>query len=450
MTANSMLMRRSTLLAAAFAALLTVTGGAALAIRHGAANAAREVAALNSAHLAAGNALASIRGDIFLSGILTRDYLLDSDPSHATGDILQFEAIRDATNRNFQILAASASALGENDQERAAISRLHSQIDAYWTPTRAVLDWTPAQKRENTARFLQARRGYREEILRLASQTEQLMSSNFSRERTRITSANEKFGLSLEWITGLSLLLGACIAAAAVARMMALEHQSERAEAGLLALSAELRMAQEQERRSLSRELHDQAGQMLTGLRMELASISWSAGEAEFSERLDHARGIVEQCLRVVRNIAMLLRPSMLDDLGISAALGWLVRDLTRSSGIEIQAELDPALDDLPDAHRTCVYRLVQEALTNAVRHSGARNVEISVTAADGVVTGVVADDGSGFSGSPQKGLGLVGLQERVRELGGSARIISSPERGTRVEFRLPQPSPVPLAGAAL
>src|SRR5207244_318891 len=148
-------------------------------------------------------------------------------------------------------------------------------------------------------------------------------------------------------------------------------------EEDLRRLSGQIRAAQEQERRFLSRELHDQAGQMLTGLRMELASISYVAGEAEFSERVGHAKGIAEQCLRVIRNITMMLRPSMLDDLGLNSALGWLTREAMRSSSVEIRTDIDPDLDALPDTHCTCIYRVVQEALTNAVRHSGAGRIDI-------------------------------------------------------------------------
>ena len=105
---------------------------------------------------------------------------------------------------------------------------------------------------------------------------------------------------------------------------------------------------------------------MLTGLRMELASMARINGhtEGELSSRIARAKGTVEQTLRIVRNIAMLLRPSMLDDLGLTPALAWLVKEMSRSSGIDIRADIDPALDSRPDAHRTRLYRVIQEALT--------------------------------------------------------------------------------------
>ena len=137
----------------------------------------------------------------------------------------------------------------------------------------------------------------------------------------------------------------------------------------------------------------------------------------------------------------MLLRPSMLDDLGLTPALAWLVKEISRSSGIEIEAEMDPLLDLLPDTHRTCLYRVVQEALTNVSKHAGAHKVDVSLKVTGGWVVGTIADNGCGFdAGIRRDGLGLLGMEERVRELGGHVRVISTVGQGTRVEFRLPVP----------
>jgi len=433
---HSMLKRRSILLAFAFASLLLIIGGSAFAVWRQAGNAQGEVAALHAAHLEAGDALASIRANVFLVGILTRDDVLDPDSSHAARYTEQFSGIRAGTERNFDTLAASE----QSAEERAALERLHREVETYWGSTKTVLDWTPQQKNTDRGEFLQERMRHREEIVELAGQVEQLMTSNFSRERTRITNADDRFSSSLAGTTAIALLLGLGIAGATVAHIATLERRSATADAELRGLSGQIRVAQEQERRYLSRELHDQAGQMLTGLRMELASISHDAGEEEFTERVAHAKGIVEQTLRVVRNIAMMLRPSMLDDLGLASAIGWLVRDIKRSSGIEVHAEIDPALDSLPDAECTCVYRVVQEALTNAARHSAAHRVDVELAFNGGEVAGSIVDDGQGFEATAMKrsGLGLIGMEERVRELGGSLKMVSSPGRGARIEFHLP------------
>jgi signal transduction histidine kinase len=178
---------------------------------------------------------------------------------------------------------------------------------------------------------------------------------------------------------------------------------------------------------------------------MELGSIARIHGNSgsEISSRIAQAKGTVEQTLRIVRDIAMLLRPSMLDDLGLAPALAWLSKEAARSGGFESECDIDPSVDQLPDSYRTCIYRVVQEALTNAARHSGARSVRVSLRRDGAWVAGLVIDDGHGFEQGVRKsiGLGLLGMQERVREVNGTIRIESVPGTGTRVDFRLPFPA---------
>jgi signal transduction histidine kinase len=227
-------------------------------------------------------------------------------------------------------------------------------------------------------------------------------------------------------------------------RMTALERRSQMAETELRRLSGQVRTAQEQERKHLSRELHDEVGQMLTGLRMELGGMSRLSGdsESELSLRVDRAKGIVEATLGIIRNIAMLLRPSMLDDLGLTPALAWLAKETSRSSGMAITTNVDPALNQLPDTYRTCLYRVAQEGITNTSKHAGAHKVDIALKLAGDWVVGTISDDGCGFD--PQAirpgGLGLMGMEERLRELNGHLRVVSTLGDGTRLEFRLPVP----------
>ncbi len=434
--------RRSIVLAVALAGLLLVIAASAFAVWWNAKNSQDRVASLQSAHIDVAVALATIRANVYLNAILTRDYLLDSDPTHAQVYFDQFERIQAKTEDSFRTL----DTLGLDSQQKNALNELRKQLRAYWDPTEVVLDWSPQEKRAQRSEMLRQRVRRRQEIFALAEQVERLVTANFTRERQRIMTADQEFRNSLGWTTGFALLLGLAIAGGTLARMLALERQSQMAESELRFLSNQLRTTQEQERKYLSRELHDQVGQMLTGLRMELTSIARMHGdsESEVSSRIARAKGTVEQTLRIVRNIAMLLRPSMLDDLGLAPALAWLLKEVERASGFEIHSEIDPALDSLPDAHRTCVYRVVQEALTNASRHSQARNVDVNLKRVGKWVLGVISDDGQGFErgATRNQGLGLLGLEERVRELGGSIRIVPSLGKGTTIEFRLPSPTP--------
>ncbi len=433
--------RRSISLALALTALLLVIGVSAFAIWWSAKNSQERVAELQKAHMEAGMALAAIRANVYLNAILTRDYLLDSDSSHAQQYVDQFNRIQADTELSFGTLES----LGLDEAQKVALARLRKELAAYWDPTEVVLDWSPEEKRAQRSEMLRQRVRRRQEIVALAEQVEQLVTANITRERQRITTADMEFRTSLAWTTGIALLFGFAIAGGTLARMLALERQSQTAESELRLLSGQIRTAQEQERRYLSRELHDQVGQMLTGLRMELAAVARIHGdsESEVSSRIARAKGTVEQTLRIVRNIAMLLRPSMLDDLGLTPALAWLLKEVSRSSGFETHADIDPAVDALPDAYRTCLFRVVQEALTNVSRHSGARKVEVSLKSDGNWVIGSITDDGHGFDRGAQKtrGLGLLGMEERVREIRGSIRIESSHGGGTRVELRLPRPA---------
>lgn len=285
----------------------------------------------------------------------------------------------------------------------------------------------------------------RRHVMALAEKVEQSIAADFTGKRQQMTAADQAFRSYLGWATAIALLLGCAIAALTVTRIIALEHKSRAAESRLRLLSGQIRTAQEQERKYLSRELHDQVGQMLTGLQMELSSLNRNQGltDAELSLRIERAKGTAEQTLRIVRNIAMLLRPSMLDDLGLTPALAWLVKELSRSGGIEISSHVDPSVASLPDAHRTCIYRVVQEALTNATRHAGPKRVDATVETIGEWVVGAIVDDGRGFDvkAARPNSLGLLGMEERIRELGGSLRVNSAPGRGTRIEFRLPRPA---------
>jgi signal transduction histidine kinase len=154
-----------------------------------------------------------------------------------------------------------------------------------------------------------------------------------------------------------------------------------------------------------------------------------------------------------VRNLALGLRPSMLDDFGLQAALEWHVRDFMGRYAIDVELEMDGDLDTLPEKHRTCVYRVVQEAMTNCVRHAHATRIRIGVTADGGQLRVSVSDDGVGLDPSDRRqGLGLRGIDERVKELEGTMVISAEVRQGTTVAVRIPLPTSiieVPLARAA-
>jgi signal transduction histidine kinase len=147
---------------------------------------------------------------------------------------------------------------------------------------------------------------------------------------------------------------------------------------------------------------------------------------------------MAERTVNEVRDLALLLRPSMLDDFGLVPALNWHAREMTKRTGLNVVVSADEAADNLPEEHKTCIYRMVQEALNNAARHANARTVEVAVRRESERVLFTVQDDGAGFDTRFVRGLGLLGMEERVRRLGGLLRIESQPGRGTLVSAELP------------
>ena len=146
----------------------------------------------------------------------------------------------------------------------------------------------------------------------------------------------------------------------------------------------------------------------------------------------------MEGSIKVVRNMALLLRPSMLDDLGLVPALEWKAREVGKRSGVRVRIDAAQVPEHLPEGHKTCVYRIVQEALNNIVQHAEARNVTVTVEQQKESLLLAIRDDGKGFDAQRQRGMGLLGIEERVSSLGGTLTVDSKPGEGTVLRVSLP------------
>jgi len=221
-------------------------------------------------------------------------------------------------------------------------------------------------------------------------------------------------------------------------------QENERARGELKELSARLVSAQEEERRAISRELHDEVGQSLSALLMEAgnAAARVPADSApdlkEIRRHVDSIRKLAEASVNVIRNMTLLLRPSMLDDFGLAPALEWQAREVSKRTGLRVHVAAEESVGDLPDALKTCIYRVVQEALHNCARHSQARAVKVVVEQESSKIVLTVEDDGRGFDTRRVRGLGLVGMEERVNHLGGVFHVRSRPGAGTKIAVELP------------
>lgn len=222
------------------------------------------------------------------------------------------------------------------------------------------------------------------------------------------------------------------------------------------ALSGGLIRAQEEERQRIARELHDDTGQVLTLLLIRLKLLEGQPGIEAIRPQIEELRGLISGAIDQVRRLALNLRPPTLDQLGLVPAVRSLVSTFTESTHIPVKLELPRDQVRLSPERALAVYRIVQEALTNTVKHAGARHVGVEVTSEGGQLTATIRDDGRGFApetyaarsnrgATSGPGVGLFGMEERARLAGGSLRIQSAPGRGTSVKLRVPVDAPEPV-----
>ncbi len=197
---------------------------------------------------------------------------------------------------------------------------------------------------------------------------------------------------------------------------------------------------QEVERRRLARELHDETGQALTSILLGLRAAEDAAGPDEARKAVSDLRELVVGTLQDVRRLAVQLRPKALDDFGLAAALERLAQTFAETSGVRVDLEARLGDERLPAEVETTLYRIVQEALTNIVKHAGASTVSILLGRRDGSATLVIEDDGQGFvlDQARPDGLGLIGMQERVALHAGRLTIESTPGTGTTLAVEVP------------
>jgi two-component system sensor histidine kinase UhpB len=203
--------------------------------------------------------------------------------------------------------------------------------------------------------------------------------------------------------------------------------------------------AQETERRAIARDLHDEVGQSLTATRINLRDLEVEAKEGPFAKRLTDASNIISELLGKVRQMSLDLHPSVLDDLGLGPALSWCVRTRTTGSNLQVTLDVPGGLPRFADMAEITLFRIFQEALSNALRHSQAKHLQARIRHADGQLFMTVKDDGRGFDADAArrtalsgKSLGLLGMQERARLAGGELTLTSAPGRGTEVNVSLP------------
>jgi PAS domain S-box-containing protein len=219
------------------------------------------------------------------------------------------------------------------------------------------------------------------------------------------------------------------------------EEALRRSRQELRDLADRLQAVREEERTRIARELHDELGQALTGLKLDLAWVRGRLPQADLAERLQTLMNRVDGTVDAVRRIATELRPGVLDLLGLVAAIEWQAQEFGRRTGIETSLELDADQSPLDDTRATTVFRILQEALTNVARHAGASRVRIGFSRSREQLRLQVADNGRGITAAELAGrrsLGLVGIRERAIACGGLLEITGRQGQGTVVDLRIP------------
>jgi signal transduction histidine kinase len=409
----------------------------------------REAAAINVRYMHAQELLSSVRSQVLLASVYVRDALLDPNRSVATSYLQQvqdaYRGVDDALLQYVPVLDSVA--------ERERVGRLRREIDDFRQTMLDVLTsdstrW-PADVRSLLQRHIVPKR---EAVIRVSEEVQALNRASFVQQQADIAEVYrvmqrrgwQQLGAALAASLGIALF--AIVYAGRLENRIQRQRQTEAQNArDLQRLSAQLINAQEDERRSIARELHDEVGQVLTAIKVELAVAERAlASRGDSVNVLKDAQAIADGAIHTVRDLSHLLHPALLDDLGLPAAIDSYLRGFRKRHGLRMDLLHEDMSERLAPEIEAAGYRIVQEALTNVAKHAKAMCGRVYVQRLARTVLITIEDDGTGFdvfemdAAGARKGLGLISMRERVSQLQGAMRIESAPGKGTRVTVELP------------
>jgi signal transduction histidine kinase len=390
------------------------------------------------------HALNDIRSQLYLSGTYIRDYLLEPDPRSAETNRASLEQLHRRMDSDLESFGRQLE-----PGQRQYYAELSAGLAHYWQIPSPIFTWDAHQRQREGSTFLRDEiRPGRAATLAIADRIAYINEEQLNAGTYRVEHLLSEFQSRLAITLLATLLLGSGMAGFSTWKILRLEARAQvqyqevvEARRQLKELSARLVHAQETERRALSRELHDEVGQALSAVLVELRNLSAESAmqtDSQSQAHVETVKSLVENSVQVVRNMALLLRPSMLDDLGLVPALQWQAREVSKRTSMEVRVATELASDDLPDEYKTCIYRVVQEALHNCSRHAHATKVRIRVQQEASRLSLSIQDDGEGFDVKQTKGMGLLGIEERVARLGGKCEIHSAVGSGTILAIELP------------
>jgi signal transduction histidine kinase len=393
--------------------------------------------------------LFAVRSQVLLGSIYLRDALIEADePAAMAAAFGQLRSLQTEVEQELEQYESIGSAV-----DGETWTRLEKELDDYWDVAVGLV----APESDKTQEVAQARLhtqviSRRDGIVGLSDEIRQVMADAFDREQAQLVEANRQARRRIWEATAFAVTLGFGVAILSMWHVGRLEATTRRDHAEvarnrqeLRHLSGRLVRVQEDERRSIARELHDEIGQALTAVDVELSVAERAIGpDGRAASAVKEARMVTQRALGGVRDLSQLLRPSMLDDFGLPETLKWYLRKFSDRTGVKTELIEERLTERLPIDIEVCVYRAIQEAVTNVSRHAQATACHVFVQRLASSIVVTVEDDGVGLqsaaaaSGDRRGGLGLVGIRERVSDLGGEFRIEGRSGKGTRLTIELP------------
>ena len=409
----------------------------------------REAADVAARYTRAQELLSTVRAQVLLSSVRVRDGLLDPRPDV----LLQSREQIEASHRIVNMALADYEPVMGLAVEGNQIERLRNEVEQFHATSAAVLGdaagKNAAQIREILNRNIVPRR---EAALAISEDIQAINRRAFVQQQQdlseihRVAELESRQRLGIALVVGLgAVLLTSLYATRLEGRLRVQMVRDARMSQELQDSAAKIITAQEEERRTIARELHDEVGQMLSALKVELDVAQRAVNTSGASPKtLAEAQEIADGALKTVRNLTQLLHPAALDDLGLAEAIDSSLRVLARRQEIRAELHQSGLPERLPREVELAAYRIVQEAITNVGKHANATQCHVHLTHLEDRLLIEVEDDGVGFIEDTDRpiiarGLGLISVRERVSRLGGTFNILSTPGEGTRLIVSLPE-----------
>jgi len=424
------------------------------------ATAEQQATAIASRYVQAQDLLASLRGQALTSSGIARDALLDR--THQPLDESRSQ-LRDRLTVLRGAIAGYVPVMN-SAAEHEGFERLESEGAAYGQALSDALRSETEPGSVGTERFRGEVLPRRTALLRATEDLQTLNRSAFVEYRQNMAEVHSSAERSTRAQLGIALLCGLAIAVAATLYAGRLEKRlvSQLVEDALKTralqdLSLKIIRAQEDERRRIAHELHDEVGQALTAIKVELALAERAARPAGgiSPDLLQSAKKLTDGALHTVRDLSHLLHPAVLDDLGLPEAIDTHLRDFSKRYGVRTEIKVNGLETRLPPDVEVAAYRMVQEAMTNVAKHAHATRCEVSLDRSDDRFEVRITDDGDGFTPSStvvpreRRGLGLISIRERALQLAGVVAVESAPGKGTVVRISLP-PTTLPVTSVGI